>query len=490
MAFISKSITDATKIGTSVTDLNRIQSGFTGSISEISKAAASSISSKALDPINKATITVTGVSNNIPTNINGILSQVNSGIGSVNSYLQSAVKSITSTFDSSIKGLASGLDSSLSGLFKETNVKTASATTTLISDPIKTNLLDVKIPTSSSFKINGLQAGSQVSGAAGAINQLGSNASSMISTNLSTVMNRLNFDSANGLVSGITSTKQKNDIKSLFSTVSNIRQTIGGVSSTIRSISELPNVLSASVSRSIENNLQSFIGRSSSLSSLTGSNPSDYYIGSDKLVLQNQDGDIVETTGSGTDATTANALLSIAKLIGCDTNGVTEYSSVDELSSLFNMILSIASKQGLSSLVESLLGCSSSTTAGGQQSIFRSLSEVADKDITLTNTLLGSITNSSTTYKNKDIAKKIVSNGNLVPSDTAAVIAALGLLEFSPTDIYESVDRSGGSVKTYNLDILTTSEKSILDSLFEDKTMSTYLTGQTVTLQPNGTYWI
>lgn len=483
MAFISKSVTDATKVSTSVADLSKIQSGFTGNISEISKASSTAISANVIAPITSATTTA----NTAASSVGGIIGQVNSGIAGVNSYLQSSLKSISSTFENSVKGLASGLDSTLSGLFKDTNVKTASATTTVVSDPIKTNLLTSKLPSSSAFKINGFEAGSQTAGMSGSSSQFGSNASSMISTNLSTVMNRLNLDSANSVASGITSSKANSSLKGLFSTVSSVTQTIGGVAGTVKAIAQLPNTLSAQVAKSIENNLQSFLGRSTSLTSLTGVNASDYYLGSSNLTLVDNTGTV---TTSSTDASTANAILAVARLIGCDTNDVNEYSSVDELSSLFNMILSLASEQGLTSLVESLLGCSTSSTTAGQASVLNALTSVSGTNIALTNTLINNITDSSVLYKNKQLAQSIIANNGLTGNDASAVTTALASLSYTPTGIYEIGLGSSGSLTVYNDTILSSSQKSILDSLFDDTTLSTYLTGQTVTLQANGTYLI
>jgi len=488
VAFISKTVTDATKVSSSPSDISKIQSGFTGNINEISKAASTAISSKVIAPINGATATVTARANSATTSVNGILNQVNSGVANVNSYLQSAVKSITSTFDNSVKGLAAGLDSKLSNLFKDTNVKTAAATSTIVSDPIKTNLINAKIPASSSYKITGFEAGSQSAGMSGSSSQFGSNAASMISTSLSTVMNRFNLDSVNSLANGITNSKAEASIKGLFSTVKSVTQTVRGVAATVREIQQLPNVLSAQISRSIENNVQSFIGRASSLTSLTGVDAGGYYLGSKSLSLTDQTGTVVNTTSSGTDANTANAILSVARLIGCDTGGVTEYSSVDELSSLYNMILSLASQQGLSSLVDSLLGCSMSSTVYGQQSVLTALNSVASTDITLTNTLISNVTDSSVLYKNQQLAKSIISNANLNGSDAAAVTAALAELSYTPTSVFEIDISTDGTVRVYDDATLNISEKSILDNLFNDTTMSTYLTGKSVSLLPDGTY--
>jgi hypothetical protein len=129
-----------------------------------------------------------------------------------------------------------------------------------------------------------------------------------------------------------------------------------------------------------------------------------------------------------------------------------------------------------------------SSTTYGQQSVLTALTSVASTDITLTNTLISNVTDSTVLYKNQQLAKNIISNSNLTGSDAAAVTTALAGLSYTPTSIFEIDIASDGSVRVYDDTTLNLSEKSILDNLFNDTTMSTYLTGQSVSLLPNGTY--
>lgn len=470
MALITKSIANATKVTASPEELTQIQSGYTGSVSKIPKAASTAISGTILGSSGIPTASLTG------------------GVSQINSYLQSSLTSITSTFSNAVKGLASGLDSTLSGLFKDTNVKTASTITSLISDPIKTNFVDTKIPTSSAFKITSFEAGSQAISMTGASSQFGSNADSMIGTSLSTIMNRFNLDSSSGLASSITGSNSSSSLKSLFSTVGSLTKSVSGVAQTVQAISQIPNQLTQSLTRSINNEIQALTGRSGTLTNLTGVDASSFYLGTGTLTLQDQNGNLVSTTGSGTDSTTANALLSIARLIGCDTSNVTEYSSVNELASLFNMILSLASQQGLSSLVNSLLGCSMATTVYGQTAVTNAFTSVAGSDLTIASSLLGQITN-PLTLNNPTLTRSIVSNPNLTAADTATLETLLAQLGATPLSAYETTTVDS-SLVMYDVNTLSSSEKSILDSLFGDTTLSTYLNGSVVSLQADGTYWV
>lgn len=476
MAFISTSVTDATKIGATASEIASTQSGSPSFVASISKAASTAISG--------TTIGTTA------TKASGTVSSVNTALGSVNSFLQSSLKSINSVFDTGVKSLASGLDSTLTNLFKDTNVKSSSTTTTLISDPIKTNLINAKIPASSSFKIDPFEAGSQSVGMSGFSSQFGSNASSMIGTNLSTVMNRLNLDSVSSVANGVATNKSSTSLKSLFSTVSSVTKTISGVAATVQAIKQVPNQVAAQLTRSISNSVQSFTGRSDLLANLTGKDASSYYLGTNTLSLLDQDKNVVTSTSTSTDANTANAILAVAREIGCDTNGVTEYSSTNELSSLYNLILSLASEQGLTDLVNSLLGCSMASSTYGQSAIITALKSVSSTDIATTNQLLAHVTDPTILQKNQDLARSILSNSNLSSADAAAVSAALAALNYTPTEAFEIETLSDGSIKIYDSNALSSSEKSILDSLFDDTSFSTFLTGQTVDLLPNGTFWV
>lgn len=490
MAFISKSVTDATKVTTTPGDLTKIQSGFTGTIDNISKSTSDAISSKVVSPIVVTANSTNTAVNSALGSVNSALSSVNNLTKQANSFLQSAVKSISSTFDQSVKGLASGLDSALTGLFKDTNVKSASTTTTNVSDPIKTNLIATKLPASSGFKLTSFESGSQSSSSSGSTSLIGSNSGTMTSTGLSTIMDRLNFDSVNGLTNGIATTKSNSSLKSLFSTVNSAVKTVRGVSATVQAIQQVPNALAAAAQKSLSNAVQSFTGRVSSLTSLTGIDSSGYFISTSPLGLVDQNGSSVTTTGAGTDAGTANALLSLAQLVGCDLNGVNEYSSTNELDSLFNMLMSIASKQGLSSLVDSLLNCNRVTTTGGQTAIVNALLGVSNSDITITNSLLSSVSDTSVLYKNQQLANDIISNSNLTAADADAVRAALASMDYTPTEPFEISYTEDGTITIYDQNTLNSSEKAILDSLFDDNTFSTYLGGSSVAIGSDGTLWI
>ena len=187
MAYIDSTAIDFTKLNltkkdNTQTNLTKPSTDVTNSISTVVKGTDNTISA------------ITALAAGHTTDIQKAQTAANFALSILPAgSLQSAIKSVTSTFEGGVKSLASSISPSLSNIFKDGNIASASTTTNLISDPVKTNLLSKKAPASTTFKIDSLQSGSQSVTTSGSSSSFGSGSKDMIGITLSTLLNRLEF---------------------------------------------------------------------------------------------------------------------------------------------------------------------------------------------------------------------------------------------------------------------------------------------------------
>lgn len=498
MALLENSVVNSLNITAKPEELAALQSYLPSPVTTLSSQTTNAISGVA----NSSLGSIQGINGNIKLNginidglttgttssVNSALNQVtnlisgnstnivSSTLGQASNYLNSAIKSVTSTFDGAVKSLAKGIDSQLGSIFKDTNKKDASAVVSEISDPIKTNLLNAKPPASSSFKISSLEAGSQAVGFSGSSSQFGTNAGSMIGTNLSTVLNRLNLDSVTNLANSITNAKSSLTLGGLFSNVKNV----------VKNVQNLPTQIVSNVSKSLSNDLQTFLGRSSGIQDATGVNPLSFFLSDSKFSLLDENGNPVDTNGSGIDATSGNSILDIIRFIGCSTP-TSEYKSVSEFASLYNLILQLASKSGMASLVDSLLNCSAATNPLGQTAISNTFKSVAAADAAIAAMVIDKVDNKAV-MNDELITQSIVTNTNLKASDKSTVDYIMMSVGTTTEKAYSTSTISSDTTLVYNTQTLSSSSKSFMDSVFGDTAFSTYVNGTAMSLQADGTF--
>ena len=467
--FVGSVLSSATAISPAST-ITAIQAGIPVNLTPISSQAGAAIAA------------VTAKGNSLATSINSISSTVNNlektVVGKATSYLQQALKSTTSLFGQNPTGLASTLDSALSSVFKNTTVKSATNTISQISDPIKTNLLAAKAPLATAFLISGIEAGSQTVGLSGATSSFGSKAEDMISTSLSTVLGRINLDSTANLGKTLTDIKTNAAISGLFSSVNSVAKLASTTAQLVGGSKEL----------NVANDIQSFLGRTSNLQqALGGTDVSQYYMQSQDYSIVDQDGQPVYTNKSGVSSTTANALLEIARLVGCDV-GIVNFNSASELASLFNTLLSLASQNGLSSIVNSLLGCSAAGGPLGQVAITNAFTSTAPTDAAIAKMLINKVDNKAAL--NTDlITQSLVTNPNLKSSSVGDVNLIMQSLGTTTQSAYQ-VQSIGSGTPVYNTSVLAASNPGFVETVFGDSTFTNFLNGVPVSLQSNGTFGI
>lgn len=475
-----------------------------GSVAGGALGSAGSKIAGGIQTANKVMSTVSNVAS-IASNVAGILP------GASGNYLQSALKSISSTFGGSPTSLASGIGGRLTRLFANNDVKSASTKTTLISDPVKTNLLSAKPPNSSAFKISSLEAGSQTVTMSGSSSQFGTNAGTMVGTNLSTVMNRLNLDSVGSLASGITNAQSSLAIGGLFSNagslvknvVSNgiVDNLIGGTNSIAGGLlvmgagevlgnlaGNATNNLIAQKTKSLTNDAQSFMGRASTLGDATGTNIISFFLADPKTSLLDQNGVAVDTNESGVDASTGNALLEIARIIGCSSSTL-NYNSANEVSSLYNLVLSTATKNGMSDLIDDLLGCGLSTSDAGQVAVSNAFVSATSGIISLAGTLVDSISNKSA-LNTDSVKESIITNVNLKAADVGSVDYIMSAIGTTTKEAYAVNGISTDDTPVYNVSRIASAQTSFTDAVFEDRAFTTLIGGTAMSLKPDGTLWV
>ncbi len=463
----------------------------------------------------------TSVKNSITTTINGssgglssTISKVNGGIGTAvaaeaaiskiiggeaSNFLQSALRSINSTFDKTAKGLATSVSGSLVGIFQDKNNRSASTTATNISDPVTTNLLKSKPPTSSTFKVDSLQSGSQLVTMSGSSSTFGSGDLSMVGTNLSTLLDRFDLDAISSLPTTVASSLSSDKVNGLFTkTPTNVTSAISPkVSSGIfgkslgdlNSLSVNATALTGNVSDvaklSQSNDFQTFIGQTSTLTKFTGiKDVSSYFLANPDYSLVNNSGVPVDTNRSGIDAGTANSILSLLKIAGCSLTN-TNYNSANLQSSIFNIGLSSAAQGGMINEVTNLLGCSQASSPLGQQSLISSFVSTIGSQLGISRTILGSI-QSPSTVNTPFVRENLITNSSLTASDAPTVRSIL-------TDIGSSVEESitlpgttTSPYPVYDARLLATAQPSFVKEIMGDNTFSDFIVGVPLNINPDG----
>ena len=463
-------------------------------------AQAQATVQKTITPVSSQVTTAlqTTLSGSTPNSVSQIANTVTKGVSSLeaaavstatsvaSSYLQAALASVTSTFSSSVTSLASGISSAFSGAFTNTNNPATSTTTTLISDPIVSNFLQSKTPTSSAFTVSSLNAGVQPVSVTGATAATTTLASSMTSTTLSTVLDRFNLDSASNVVSTISNSSTANQLSGLFTNLS------APTPSAVTSLQVTTPVTTTSTqvvssTQSQENDLAGFLGQTSSLSqALGGQNLSSYYITNPTTSLVNSVTNTpVVTNGTSVDATTANALTQLAMQAGC-TPSITNYTSANQQASTYNTALALAAQAGLQDLVNSLLGCSQASTSTGQQSLVNAFVAAMSSQLGISSTLVAGINNPSV-LNTPYVSQSLVTNPTLSASDVSTLNSLLTTIGSSSTQAMCVAGTSSDTYPLYDLSVVSNIQPDVTNALLSDDTITNYLNGTEMTLQPTGT---
>jgi hypothetical protein len=410
----------------------------------------------------------------------GVSTITNNSVG----QLSSAIQSISGTFSKVSSQLATGIDKALGDLFKNTNSKVGSAVNTKISDPVSTNLLTNKTPVSSAFKITGLEEASKAVSMSGISSSFGSKAPEMVSTEISTLLNRFNLDSSNNLGKQISNSSSSKALKGLVSDVSKVTKDISNLTNQFNTAKNTILNSSSTVLKTINNDLQSFVGKTSNLSNLLGINTTQYFTAGVNNTLKDNLGNVIDTRGSGVDRNVANTLLDIARTIGC-APPVDLYDSVNEINSLFATLLATASSLRLDDLVDALLGCNQATTDAGQDSVIYTFNEVAATDPVMADKLLDSISNPAL-VSTEAIQRDIVTNPNLSINDISSINSITAKLGSSIPDAFSVPGISTPSNKVYNLASIDQSSPSFVDGAFSDQSLTIVTSGKPLELSTEG----
>lgn len=395
-------------------------------------------------------------------------------------FLQAALKSVSGTFGASAKGLASGISPSLSKIFDDTSTKAGSAVTTQTPDPVSSNLLTQKPPLSSTFKVGSAVAGSQEVGMTGSISKNGSGASLMTGVGLSTLLNRFDIDSTLNILSSVVGGQQKNILGGLFGSLGGSSPSIIGINGAAQ------NQLSTSSLLNF-NDLNSFLGKVAPLEAVTGkSDFSKFFITNSEFSLLDDQNQYVSTNGSNVDAQTANSLLEILKAVGCSIT-TSQYNSVFERDSIYNLGLNTAALNGMTREIQDLLGCNQASSVNGQRSISGAFVAVSGSQLGTASTILDSVENPASL--NTDfINKSIVTNPNLKSVDVSLAKSVLGKIGSSPEKAMSIDSVSTAQYPVYDASVVRRVPVSFTDSLMGDQTLSSLLGGSSVTMNNDGTF--
>lgn len=429
---------------------------------------------------------ISGINGNIVNA--GRLTVENAFSGLVNSnngaaQLRSAIQSISGVFSKASNELASGIDKALSGIFKDTNVKTSSTVPTRISDPIKTNLLNSKSPISTAFKISSLESGSSASTNSSLSSVFGSNSANMVGTEITTLLNRFNIDSQDNLISKISNSAEGQAVRGLLSDVSGVTRDITNLTNNVRNATNVVLRSTATAVQGVTNSLQGFLGRTNSLSNLTGMNMSQFFVADPNNTLRNSQGNAINTRGSGVDSGVANDLLNLARTINC---GVPTdfYDSLTEIDSLFRSLLAMATNFRLDDLLDNLLACNRVNSQIGQDTLVYVFEEFATEDPTSANKILTNIENKSLLSTDK-IYKDIVTNPNLSTSDVGTINSIITNLGTTVQKSY-TIPGISADVDVYDINALSKSNKGFVDNVFGDSTLSTITSGTSAEFSTEG----
>lgn len=476
--------------------------------------------------------TVTGVSNGISQAtavVNGAggaikkaeTALVGAAVGVATSYLANAIKSISGTFGGGKTDLATGISGTLNGIFKNTNIKTAAGVPTLISDPVSTNLLNKPAaanPNSTTFKVDSLQSGSQAVTSSGTSSTVGTGASLMKGITQSTLLDRFNIDSITNLTSTITNSFSSAKINGLITNLeggitkssgaaigsSQLGQIIAGLTPTgigstlglpaassttvgLSGTTTLTQGITGSVPLSTANDLALFTGNATALGKASGLSTdqlSGYYLSDPNISLVTDTGTPVNTNGSGVDATLANSILGVLKIAGCAVTN-NSYSSSNILSSLFNLGLGQSAQKGMMAEVNSLLGCSHSSTALGQQSLVNAFIGSAGSQIAPAHAILGGISSPSVLNTNY-VSKTILTNPTLNASSVGMVGGMFTTMGTSMTDALSVPGYTDNLYPVHDAATLSTAQPSFINAIYGDTSITDCFGGSEMGVFPDG----
>lgn len=469
MSFLDTSVVNATVANKGATAVAQAQKTIAIPITAVSTNVSSSVATAVRGPSVVSSGGLGGTSLN------------NAASTAVNNFIQSAIKSISGTLGSSKTGLASGISPPLSKVFTNTNIPSASNTVSRVSDPV--NVLSLKNPASSAFRVTSASPGSQTVDISGANSKFGSGADAMTGTILSTVLNRFNLDSASNLLSSITNSFTGSKVSGLFASLNvdpAVSAAVTGVNATDLTAFVKNNTFLT------DNDLNNFLGNSASLNNALGGGQdfSSFFQTNNVYSLINQNGQAVSTNGSGVDATTANAILGILNLAGC---GIADlnYSSFFEKSSLFNLGLNLSALNGMKAEVEALLGCSHASTMSGQQSIINAFLATSGSQLEMADTVLSHVDVPSS-VNNDYLNKTIVTNPRLRSTDVTTLDSVFGKLGTTTTKAVSVPTASSSSYPVYDVSLLSATQPSLVSGIFGDTTIVDYFNSSPMTLQKDG----
>ena len=480
-----------------------IASGGTTSV-----ATAQGVSTRSVTAIPTAVASAVGTT--IGTAAGAVVGTVAVAENTATSFLAAAIKSVDGVFASGVNALASGLDGALSGIFSDTNNTAASTTTTQISDPLATNLLNQQLPSSGMFGVGSLQSGSSQIGIAGQNSTFGSLASSMTGTQLSTVLDRYNLDSSSNLTGVLANSLTGQALYGLLGEVGSVVGTVvgtaagavgavaGGALGTAASVVNTTeesaavaygSTVSAALS-SLGADQSAYLGTANGVSTLAGLSASDVgsFYGSDLggVSLLSSAGAIVDTLGSGVSAQLANAIVSLAGNAGCDVGGY-GYNSYGGQTGAYNLGLYLASVTGMGDLLSAMMSCGLGPPALGQNGLTTAFIGASSRYPSIALTLLGGIV-AKTVLNTAVITSGILTNSSLVASDLGTVGSIMSGIGTTTLDAYTVPEISDVDLNTYNSAIMASSPDSFLNAAMGTTTMAAVLGGYAVPLQPDGTY--
>lgn len=415
------------------------------------------------------------------------------------SFLQSALQSINSTFDKTTKGLATSISGSLADIFKDKNNKPASTTATDISDPVLTNLLKAKSPTSGTFKVDSLQSGSQVVTMSGSTSTFGSGDSLMTGVNLSTLLNRFDLDAINSLPKTVAESLSADKVNGLFTnSTSNVTSVIspkvasgkfGKTLGDLKSLAVNATALTSSVSDiaklSKSNDFQTFIGQASTLTKLSGvKDVSNYFLTNPDFSLVTNSGTPVSTNRSGIDAGTANSILSLLKFAGCTLTN-TNFNSANLQASAFNLGLSLSAQGGMLDEVTNLLGCSQAASPLGQQSLIGSFVSTVDRQLGISRAILGSI-QSKSTVNTPFVRSSLINNPSLTVRDYPTVRAVLEDMGSSVAAAVTIPGTTNSPYPIYDAKLLAKTQPSLTKAIMGNDTFSDFVVGKPLKIGTSG----
>lgn len=460
--------------------LKQSLSGTTGDLSAAS-SQLTGLAGKAGNLAGSLNTTLIGASSK--SLLSGIANSVTASLG-LNTGLSKALSSITSTFSSSPLALASGIDAALSGIFKDTNISQASTVITSVSDPVKTNLLGStkKSPISTMFKVSSLEAGSQTVTSVGSSSVFDSNAAKMIGTSLSSVLGRLNLDSAaSSLGSALSSFKSTQILGGLFSDPTKLtKQVVGAVTKQNAS-------LTPSGAQAFTNDLNALLGKTSGISSLSGKSVLDYVITDQNKTLTNTNGDICSVS-QDVDASSANELLGVARQLGCAVLDGVDYNSAAQEATLFNYILNQSAEMGLTHLLDQLLGCSRAGSDTGQIALSNAFAATSGSNLDIASTILDAITTPHL-LKTAGLSRQVVSNPFLTGGDVSGVENMLTKLGTSTKEAMCVPDQYDPTTPLYDLSLLGSAPESFLNGAIGNKAISLYMSSAPQVLRGDGLSW-